>query len=281
MRAPTSFLPARSLHRGVLLAALGLGVSALVAVLFLASGPADDPRPLSTEQAEQMALSRFSLYEKSPLEVVARAPMGSSAVEVRAVIDYRAQRAVGTYTAGGSRGLIAWDATGLAVAEGTAGSAADATAAAVRLGSRAWSPRAYSGDPLDAVLRVAMGLGTDRPDNPQLLAQQGALYLGQGEWNGAAYHLYSGPRPAPARKAAHPTARDAGRTAPAGPAGARSPLTYWINEQSGLGRVEIRPASAAAASRIDFGPTVKTKVPGEPWGKAPRTGGNDTGKQGR
>ncbi|MGW7414298.1 hypothetical protein [Streptomyces sp. NPDC054863] len=282
MRALTSFLPARSLHRNVLLAALGLGASALAAVLFLGPGPADDPRPLRTEEAEQMALSRFSLYEKSPLEVVARAPMGGGSVEVRAVIDYRAHRAVGSYTAGRARGLLAWDATGLAAAEGTATSAADAVAAAGRLGSRAWSPRPYSSDPLDVVLRVAMGLGTDRPDNPQLLAQQGALYLGRDQWNGAAYSLYSGPRPAPGSKGPNTASRDAGRSpAPARQAGARSPLTYWISDRSGLGRVEIRTADAAAPSRIEFGPTVRTKVPGDPWGKAQRPGGKDAGRQGR
>ncbi|MEU8890841.1 hypothetical protein [Streptomyces sp. NPDC048442] len=280
MRAPTSFLPARLLPRSVLLAALGLGVSALASVLFLTSGPADDPRPLRTEEAEQLAVSRFSLYEKSPLEVVAWAPMGSGTVEVRAVIDYRAHRAVGTYTAGGSRGLLAWDATGLAAAKATATSAAGAAAAAGRLESRAWSPRPYSGDPLDVVLRVAMGLGTDRPDNPQLLAQQGAQYLGRDQWNDADYSLYSGPRPAATRKGPNAAPQEAGRTAPAGSPGARSPFTYWVNDRSGLGRVEIRAADAAAPSRIEFGPTSKTKVPGNPWGAAPASVKDGSGKDG-
>jgi hypothetical protein len=281
MRARTSFLPARSLHRSVLLAALGLGMSTLASVLFLASGPADDPRPLRTEEAEQLAVSRFSLYEKSPLEVVARAPMGNGTVEVRAVIDYRAHHAVGAYTASGSRGLLAWDATGLAAARGTAASAADAVAAADRLDSRAWSPRKYSGDPLDVVLRIAMGLGTDRPDNPQLLAQQGALYLGRDQWNGAAYNLYSGPRPTASRRDPNTTAQGARHPAPAGPTGARSPLTYWINDRYGLARVEILAADASNPSRIDFGPSTRTQVPGKPWGAAPRSGKDEAGKQKR
>ncbi|MFF0742963.1 hypothetical protein ACFYVL_21445 [Streptomyces sp. NPDC004111] len=291
MRSAISVLPRRPRHRGLLFTALGLGAGALAALLCLPGNDADTPHPVTTGQAEQMAVSRFELYEKSPLEVVARAPMGDDTVEVRAVIDYRAHRAVGAYSTAAARGLVAWDAGGLAVAKGKAAGGAEAAAAAAKLKPRAWSPRTFGGDPLDLVLRVAMGLGTNRPDNPQLIAQHGAQYLGRGERDGDTYSLYSGPRPTADRRdavrkgsgaAPGGTPSGAAGASPGGsarPAQARSPLTYWISEQGGLGRVEIRPAGSETQSRIDFGPTVRTAVPHQPWGgRAGRTSGTPQGR---
>lgn len=271
MHLPRLPLPARTLHRRLLCAALGVGAASLVTVgVLAATGPSEGPRPVTTEEAEQLAFSRFGLFEQSPLEVEAEVPMGDSSLRVRALVDYRAHRAVGSYTAGGAKGLLAWDATGLAVAKGEAGPATAAVAAAGKLPSRAWSPRAYSTDPLDAALRIAMALGSDRPDNPQLLAQQGAMRLGEEQLDGATYRLYSGPRPAAnsARRGASAAPSGAGRPAPAVRPPARSPLTYWIGEDRNLRRVVIQPAQGGAPSRIEFGRTAKAKVPEGPWQKA-------------
>ncbi|MFD3517463.1 hypothetical protein [Streptomyces sp. NPDC058657] len=266
MHVPRPPLPARPLHRRLLFAALGVGAASLAAVGVLAvTGPSEGPRPVTTEEAEQLAAARFGLHEQSPLEVEAQAPMGNGTVTVRALVDYRTHRAVGTYTAAGAKGLLAWDASGLAVAKGNAASASEAVTAAGKLNSRAWSPRAYKTDPLDTVLRITMALGADRPDNPQLLAEQGAMSLGEEQWRGAAYSLYSGPRPAagPAAKRGAPAAPSA--SAPTG----RSPLTYWVGQRSDLRRVVIQPAGGTTPFHIDFGRTTKTKLPDSPWPKAP------------
>jgi hypothetical protein len=66
-----------------------------------------------------------------------------------------------------------------------------------------------------------MGLGSDRPDNAQLLAQSGPRWLGAQDIDGRHYDIFSGPHPQPQKGDADP--------------GGLSPLTYWIDASGNLG----------------------------------------------
>ncbi|MGH4035887.1 hypothetical protein ACQB60_44105 [Actinomycetota bacterium Odt1-20B] len=257
------------------------GVStAVVAVLAAAaasvalSGGEEGARPVTAEEAQQLAMVRFNTYEASPVAVTVTVPDGSGSTVVDGVVDYRTHRAVGTFaTEGNGRGqtgMLAWDVAGLAVAlpsssgphvpsAGAARQPAGILRAAGKLSQRAWSPRAYTTDPLDRALHVTMSLGANRPDNAQLLAQSGPRRLGQRSEAGRTYTLYSGPRPRPQQKGAAPGAPMADRPA-------ASPLTYWVDGQGQLGRLEIRLASLPRPIRVEFtGSDRKLKIPAKPW----------------
>ncbi|MGI5444016.1 hypothetical protein ACQEV4_43750 [Streptomyces shenzhenensis] len=252
-------------------------------------GAADGPRAITSEEAGRLAMARFHAYENGPHRVTLKIDDGRDSYEVRGLIDYRKHRAVGSYAAGEpgpkqQKGLIAWDNSGLAVAteaKGTSPSSktAEIARAAAKVPHGGWSPRAYAGYPLDVALRVVMALGADRPDNAQLLAQSGPRYLGESTLRGTSYARLSGPRPKPQETKPQKTksqkegAAGAGSGGPATPQPRRtglSPLTYWVDEDGELGRLEIRSGGVERPVTVDFtGHEGRVKVPVEPWGESP------------
>ncbi|QEU93242.1 hypothetical protein CP970_21995 [Streptomyces kanamyceticus] len=248
----------------LVLAALG----ALSAAAAVALPDEEAPRPVTLDEAQRLAMARFSAYESGTMRVDVVLDDGSGTTSVHGLADFRTHHAVGRYavtgSGGTSDGLLAWDSTGLAVASaparvGGASARADGAAAAAKAAAavkpRAWSPRAYTEDSLDSALRLVMGLANDRPDNPQLLAQGGPRHLREETLDGTSYTVFAGPRP-------RGSARDS-----------RSPLTFWVDGQGRLGRVEARIAPLPRPARIDFAPApAGLRVPGQPWAAAPGGG---------
>ncbi|MBC9712737.1 hypothetical protein H9Y04_09145 [Streptomyces sp. TRM66268-LWL] len=265
MRIPPGvFRPGR---RTLLWVVSGAAAALAGALAFAAAEPGAEPRPVTVDEAQRMALARFRVYETSPAEVTVRVPSGDGTVLVRGTVDYRKHRAVGSYVldgtagagAGRDRGLVAWDLGGLALAPGTRGAAPvqpAAVAAAVREPGIAWTPRHYTSDPLDTALRLSLSLAADRPDNAQLLTQSGPMWLRNERIDGRDHGVFSGPRPAPGKSV---------RLKSAQRPRARSPLTYWIDRDGGLRRVEMLTGSGQPLT-VDFGAArLRTGVPGEPW----------------
>ncbi|MFJ6773760.1 hypothetical protein ACIQOV_22890, partial [Kitasatospora sp. NPDC091257] len=111
------------------------------------------------------------------------------------------------------------------------------------------SPRTYTADPLDAGLNLLVQLGADRPDNPLLLAQSGARWLGRDRIDGKGYDRFAGPR-------AQGSAPD----------GARSPLTYWVDGDGGLRRVTMRMPGLGTPTTVELtGREADAKLPEAPW----------------
>ncbi|ATL25223.1 hypothetical protein [Streptomyces formicae] len=239
--------------RTALLALVALAVIGGAAAMAL---PRDEgPRPVTVAEAQRLAMARFNTYDTGTMRVTVTLHDDSGTTTVRGLADYRAHRAVGRFTVDGAgrpdTGLIAWDAAGLAVSSAPARGAdevAGTTKAVARTSPRSWSPRAYTEDPLDNALRLVMALATDRPDNPQLLAQAGPRRLRDETLRGTAYTLFSGPRP-------RGSARDS-----------ESPLTYWVDEEGRLGRLEARIAPLPGPARVDLTAAPDgLRVPDRPW----------------
>ncbi|MFE7465153.1 hypothetical protein ACFU6R_13785 [Streptomyces sp. NPDC057499] len=255
---PRRTAPSRKLR--VLLLALA-GLALLGATAFMALSKREGPRPVTLDEAQRLAMTRFAMYEAGTVAVDTTVKGGGGTTTVRGLVDYRTRHAVGRYTAtragGTETGLIAWDATGLAVAPGPAlAPGAHGMAAIVRAAAaskpRSWSPRVYTGDPLDSALRLVMSLAADRPDNPQLLTRAGPLHLREETLGTTAYTVFSGPRRSGSAR------------------GSRSPLTYWVDGEGRLGRVEARIASLPDPARTDFAPgPAGLRVPAQPWPKGP------------
>ncbi|MFF2512896.1 hypothetical protein [Streptomyces sp. NPDC058086] len=253
---------------------------ALTALLLVLSGNGDtSPHPVSADEAQRMALARFRAYEASPSEVTVRLPAaetGDGTITVRAVVDHHVRRAVGAYEIVDDtrtvQGLLAWDLEGLAVARPSAAArgaepgrttarppapdivttAAGAVRRAGTLKREEWTRRPYSTAPLDRALRLVLSVAADRPDNAELLARSGPLWLRDERLDGHGYGVFSGPRPGPS--ASGSPADD-------------STLTYWIDTDGNLRRVTARMSPGHYAT-VDFVATrVRTDVPGAPWMK--------------
>ncbi|MFJ6010827.1 hypothetical protein [Streptomyces sp. NPDC092952] len=241
--------------RVVLLALAGLVL--VGAAVFLALPHQEGPRPVTLDEAQRLAMTRFTLYEAGTVRVDTTVEAGGGTTTVHGLVDFRTRHAVGGYTAtragGTETGLIAWDTTGLAVAPGPAsapgpGGMAATVRAAAAVQPRSWSPRAYTGDPLDSALRLVMSLAADRPDNPQLLTRAGPRHLREETLGTTAYAVLSGPRRG------------------GGPRDGRSPLTYWVDGAGRLGRLEAVIASLPDPARMEFAPgPAGLHVPTRPW----------------
>ncbi|MFJ2896986.1 hypothetical protein ACIO87_19150 [Streptomyces sp. NPDC087218] len=263
---PRRTAPSKKL-RIVLLALAGLGL--IGATAFVVLSKQEGPRPVTLDEAQRLALARFTMYEAGTVKVEATVKDGGGTTTVHGLVDYRARHAVGRYAAtragGTESGMIAWDAAGLAVLSDPAPDPASASAsahgaddvaaivkAAAAAKPRSWSPRTYTGDPLDSALRLMMSLAADRPENPQLLAQSGPQHLREETLGGTAYAVFSGPRRSG-------SARDG-----------RSPLTYWVDGEGRLGRMEARLAPLPDPARLDFAPApAGLRVPTRPWPEGP------------
>ncbi|MEE1783645.1 hypothetical protein PUR71_12115 [Streptomyces sp. SP17BM10] len=212
-------------------------------------------RPVTTEEASRLALSRLNLYQASPVGVVLTAAEGGGVeIRVEGVVDYRTRRGVGRYTTSGpgtqpDHGLVVWDTGGLGLAPEPPGYDGKPWEQAEHVPRAGWSPRTYTADPLDSGLQLMVQLGADRPDNPLLLAQAGARRLGHDRIDGRDYDRFAGPR---AQGAA--------------PDGGRSPLTYWVDGDGTLRRVTMRLAGLGTPTAVEFtGHAGEAKLPEAPW----------------
>ncbi|GAA2106508.1 hypothetical protein GCM10009759_44810 [Kitasatospora saccharophila] len=246
-------------------------VAAVLAAVLVAAGGVtawrvaareDGARPLSTEEASRLALSRFTLYGTSPAAVdLTVREGGGTTVEVHGVIDYRTRHAAGSYRVTGPRGvldegLLIWDAGGLGLAKAPAGATGQPWEQAEHVPRTGWTSRPYGTDPLDAGLDLAVQLGADRPDNPLLLAQAGPRRLGRDRIDGRDHDRISGPRPR-------------GAVTGGGSPGDTSPLTYWIDADGGLRRVTMRMPGLGTPTTLDFhGRSAGAKLPEAPWATA-------------
>ncbi|MGA5818032.1 hypothetical protein ACPC54_09255 [Kitasatospora sp. NPDC094028] len=266
--------PRRRRWLGALLAvAVCGGAVGGLAVYRAASADDAGERPVTVDEASRLALSRLNLYQASPVTVTLTADEGSGVrIEVTGVLDYRTHHGVGGYRTTGpggatpparpagpsagptagprtDQGLIVWDTDGLGLAPAPAGASGQPWEQAEHVPRPGWSPRSYTTDPLDAGLQLLVQLGADRPDNPLLLAQSGARWLGRDRIDGRDYDRFAGPR-------AQGSAPDGGR----------SPLTYWLDGDGGLRRVTMRMAGLGTPTTIDFGGRdAAAKLPEAPW----------------
>ncbi|MFD4861121.1 hypothetical protein [Streptomyces atratus] len=262
--------PRRALWLRTLIAitACGVAVGGLAAYRTFSDDTATE-RPVTTEEASRLALSRLNLYQASPVAVTLTATEGGGVVvRVKGVVDYRTHRAVGSYQVTGAsgssgtsgpatgqldHGLIVWDTGGLGLAPAPKGDNSPPWQQAEHIPRSGWSARSYTTDPLDAGLQLLVGLGADRPDNPLLLAQSGARWLGRDRVDGRSYDRFAGPRAQ-------------GAVPSAGPDGGRSPLTYWVDGDGGLRRVTMRMPGLGTPTTLEFsGRDGRAKLPEAPW----------------
>lgn len=213
-------------------------VAVVVALLAGCTAAAPSDRALTTEEAQRLAIARFTNYDEGVREVVAEVP-GQQPLRLTGwvdFVDHRGLVSVGTSEdAVGELGLYAWTGEMIAARDG------GVTAAGLPLPQDGWQIEPL--DPSSSVLQnlfvVALSLGSDRPDNPTLLQQSDARWLRADKIDGTVVDVISGPTSdGPATGTPDPTA---------------ATVRYWVDGDGRLLRVELRQPGGDEWTVLDLG----------------------------
>lgn len=216
------------------------GVAVAVATFLVASSGSapTGPRELTSDQAGRLAVTRFLNFQAGGRAMTINVPGTAGGLTFTGSIDYRRKVGYGAMHGTGrdtsSDGLIQWTATTVFVHPmGKAPAKAPA-----RPPESGWYSRPLQryGSSLDSSLAIALKLGSDRPDNAELLPQNGAAWVGENRLDGHQVDIMTGP-----------SAR-----ATSGPAGAAGAVRYWIGSDGTMYRVRVGVASASEPVVIDF-----------------------------
>ncbi|MBP8532868.1 hypothetical protein [Streptomyces sp. MK37H] len=203
------------------------------------------PRELTSDQAGRLAVTRFLNYQAGGRAVTINVPGTSGGLTITGSIDYRRKIGYGAVHGTGrdtsSDGLIEWTATTVFVHP----MAKTPAKAPARPPGSGWYSRPLQrhGSSLDSSLAIALKLGSDRPDNAELLPQNGAAWAGRDRLNGHQVDIMTGPG------AARATTGTASAVPTTGTAGA---VRYWIGSDGTMYRVRVGVASAPRPVVIDF-----------------------------
>lgn len=219
-------------------AGLGLAAAAGAATAFALAGSGGGTggrRALTADEANRLAITRFLNYRAGGRAVTITVPSTAGGLAVTGSIDYRAGIGYGVVHGTGrdtsSDGLIEWTSTTVLVHP-----MANAPAAApASPPSTGWygRPLTAAGSSLDSSLSIALGLGSDRPDNAELLPQNGAARVGRGTVRGHQVVVMTGPN-ARARK------------------GTSDSVRYWVGSDGTMYRVRAGVASESQPMTVDF-----------------------------
>ena len=207
-------------------------------VAFLVAGHGSGlsgPRTVTSDEANRLAIMRFRNYEAHGRAVTITVPGTSGGLIVTGSVDYKGKLGYGVVHGTGrdtsSDGLIEWSATSVFV-HPMANAPAHAPASPPRSG---WysRPLQSSGSALDTTLAIALSLGSDRPDNAELLPQNGAAWWGRDEVDGHQVDVMTGP-----------TSRDRPGTA--------GNVRYWVGSDGTMYRVRVSVSSESQPVVIDF-----------------------------
>lgn len=198
---------------------------------------------LTADEANRLAITRFLNYQAGGRAVTITVPSAAGGLVVTGSVDYRAGIGYGVVRGAGrdtsSDGLIQWTTATVLVHPMTD---APATAPPAPPAS-GWyrRPLQKSGSSLDSSLDIALGLGSDRPDNAELLPQNGAVMVGKDKVRGHSVDIMTGPN-----------ARAMSGNSFALGSNSGNAVRYWIGGDGTMYRVRAGVASESQPVVIDF-----------------------------
>lgn len=214
-----------------LLCALALAFS--VALSGCAASPASDnaPRPVSSTESELLALARFANFDHGSRGFTTTVQERGVELRLQGWVDYPAQLGYAAVTGDfRSQAMIWTDGTiGIIAREPDAQGDPLLPMPALDDPGLARDVMDPSASRLDALLGIISALGADRPDNPLLLRQAGALWLRADDVDGTPVTVFAAPPSDTPRDASAPplTADSAG-------------LRLWLDTTGTMLRAEAR-----------------------------------------
>lgn len=215
------------------------------------TAPADEqPKALTSEQAERLAVTRFRNFDAGVRTIAATLPSDSGELHLDGWFDYATGVGYAAVTVDDvASGLVWWTHETIAIRS------AAADGAPLPLPDDGWEsgPLDPSSTNLTNSVALIASLGSDRPENPQLLTQSDAAWLRADEVGEVAVDVFAGP------------SSDSVATASADLTGR---ALYWVDATGILLRFESPLSPAPAELTVDFGTgdaiELPTTVPGTP-----------------
>ncbi|MFJ7779430.1 hypothetical protein [Streptomyces yangpuensis] len=226
--------------------------AALLCVLGLggcASGTTTDDRatlarPLTAAEADRAALARFTTYRRGTGNVTMTIPYRGTTVTLTGRVDWRRHLGYAEVSSGGTltaRELIQWNRHTVVTLPRWSGGLPEHPPA------RGWQPHRITphASALDAALLLLMGLGSDRPDNAQLLARSSARWIKDDHIGTTPVTVFAGPG------------------SPGAPSGPDKPgnTRYWIDGEGNLLRFDARAAGETRWMTAELPPAGATPLP--------------------
>lgn len=213
-------------------------------LLLTACSSAPDPRSLTIPEAERLALVRFTNYTTGISAFTASVPSPGGKLVLDGRVDFVNHLGyAGMRTDGrddqSSQGLVQWNLGRMAFAMSPSTRAVDPVPVLD------WQVRDLQerGSELDGALRLLVNLGSDRPENAQLVLQSSARWLRSERIGDTAVDVFEGPKQ-----------KDA----------AQARLRYWLDSDGKLRRLEARLGDQEELAVFDFtgsGETVQVIAP--------------------
>lgn len=219
-----------------------------------------DARAVTTEEAQVLAVARFRNFDAGTRSIAFEVDERGEDLTFDGWFDYASSVGYGALARGDvPSSLLLWNTSVVGVQAPQEGEAplpvpdVDALATAWQGG-----PLDPSSSRLDAVLAVIGSLGSDRPENPLLLQQAGALHLGEIVEDGRELTVFAGP---PSDEALAP-----GATVDPEAVTTR----YAVDAAGTLHRVDVRLSGSGRWTTIRFGNADGVSL-GDPFADAAET----------
>lgn len=221
-------------------------IAAAIALALLgctAQPPAQEARPITTEESQLLATARFRNFDAGARSITTALTDAGTPLALTGWVDYRTEVGYAVLDTQGQFYLLAWNASTIAAQPLTAEEAQAAASAPVpmpAIGEGFQEAAMNDTGALHPLLSILISLGNDRPDNPLLLQSGGALWLRTDTIGETAVNVFAGPTTG-ADSAAATVDPDASDT------------RYWVDDAGLLHRFEVR--LGAEWVTVDFGPS--------------------------
>lgn len=237
----------RRIRLSVLVAALCLALAGCAAQP--GGAEADASRPVTTEESQLLAIARFNNFDAGSRPFSTVVQERGVDLRLQGWVDYSAGLGFAATTGDFAPQALLWTASEIGVMPVEPDAGGNPILPMPGLDDPALSLDALDAEAsrLDALLSVIGGLGADRPDNPLLLQQAGALWLRSDDIDGTAMTVFATPpNDNPRDSSSPPLTADT------------SPLRLWVDADGLLRRAEVRLGNGEWVT-VDF-----PDVPGQP-----------------
>lgn len=220
------------LHRAALVLCIAIATTAVL-VSCTADPTSHDqgPRPLTTAEAQLLAITRFNNFDRGSRPFHTEIQEAGENLTIKGWIDYGAHIGYALASGTGPTQTLLWTDHSVGVIARGADSTGNPLLPIPDASDLGWKsiPLNPANSTLEALLAGISGLGSDRPDNPLLLQQNGALFLRTSSDQGTAVTVFAAPA------SDKPVANGTGA-----PAADSSPLRLWVDHSGLLRRAELR-----------------------------------------